>query len=82
MKNIKKVQVEHARPLGYKRPNLWIMGIEGEEVKAKGIANIFFKNYSRKFPQSWEREGYLGTGDFHDTKEIRSKKNFPKIHYN
>jgi hypothetical protein len=26
-----------------KRPNLRIMGIEGEEVQTKGIHNIFYK---------------------------------------
>jgi hypothetical protein len=33
-----------------KRPNLRIMGIEGEEVQAKGICNIFNKLITENFP--------------------------------
>jgi hypothetical protein len=33
-----------------KRPNLRIMGIEGEEVQAKGIHNIFNKIITENFP--------------------------------
>jgi hypothetical protein len=33
-----------------KRPNLRIMGIEGEEVQAKGICNIFNKIITENFP--------------------------------
>jgi hypothetical protein len=33
-----------------KRPNLRIMGIEEEEVQAKGIHNIFNKIITEKFP--------------------------------
>jgi hypothetical protein len=33
-----------------KRPNLRIMGIEGEEVQAKGIRNIFNKIITENFP--------------------------------
>jgi DNA-binding transcriptional ArsR family regulator len=33
-----------------KRPNLRIMGIEGEEVQAKGIRNIFNKIITKNFP--------------------------------
>jgi hypothetical protein len=33
-----------------KRPNLKIMGIEGEEVQAKGIHNIFSKVIIENFP--------------------------------
>jgi hypothetical protein len=32
-----------------KRPNLGIMGIEGEEVYAKGIHNMFNKIIAEKF---------------------------------
>jgi hypothetical protein len=32
-----------------KRPNLRIMGIEGEEVEAKGICNIFNKIITENF---------------------------------
>jgi hypothetical protein len=33
-----------------KRPNLRFMGIEGEEVQAKGIHNIFDEKIIEKFP--------------------------------
>jgi hypothetical protein len=33
-----------------KRPNLRIMGIEGEEVQAKGIHNVFNKIITENFP--------------------------------
>jgi hypothetical protein len=33
-----------------KRPNLRIMGIEGEEVQAKGMCNIFNKIITENFP--------------------------------
>jgi hypothetical protein len=33
-----------------KRPNLRIMSIEGEEVQAKGMHNIFNKIITEKFP--------------------------------
>jgi hypothetical protein len=33
-----------------KRPNLRIMGIEGEEVQAKGIDNTFNKIITENFP--------------------------------
>jgi esterase/lipase len=33
-----------------KRPNLRIMGIEGEEVQAKGVHNIFNKIIAENFP--------------------------------
>jgi hypothetical protein len=34
-----------------KRPNLRIVGIEGEEVQAKGIHNIFNKIITENFPK-------------------------------
>jgi hypothetical protein len=33
-----------------KRPNLRIMGIEEEEVQAKGVCNIFNKIITENFP--------------------------------
>jgi hypothetical protein len=33
-----------------KKPNLRVMGIEGEEVQAKGICNIFNKIITENFP--------------------------------
>jgi hypothetical protein len=33
-----------------KRPNLRIMGIEGEEVQAKGMHNIFNQMITENFP--------------------------------
>jgi chromosome segregation ATPase len=33
-----------------KRPNLRIMGVEGEEVQAKGICNIFNETITKNFP--------------------------------
>jgi hypothetical protein len=33
-----------------KRPNLRIMGIEGEELQAKGIQHIFIKIITENFP--------------------------------
>jgi hypothetical protein len=33
-----------------KRPNLRLMDIEGEEVQAKGICNIFNKIITENFP--------------------------------
>jgi hypothetical protein len=51
-----------------KRPNLRIMGIEGEEVQAKGIHNIFDKIII-EFPKSRENYAHLGTGSLHDTKQ-------------
>jgi hypothetical protein len=33
-----------------KRPNLRIMGIEGDEIQAKGITNIFHKIITENFP--------------------------------
>jgi hypothetical protein len=55
------------------------MGIEGEDMKAKGIENIFIKIGAdkvaqaenifikiipEKAPKSWERDGCSGTGGF------------------
>jgi hypothetical protein len=44
-----------------KRPNLRIMGIEGEEVQAKGMCNIFNKIINRKLPKSRENYAHSGT---------------------
>jgi hypothetical protein len=52
-----------------KRPNLRIMGIEKEEVKPKGMHDIFHKNKTRKFPKYQERVPHSGTGSLQDTKE-------------
>jgi chromosome segregation ATPase len=52
-----------------KRPNLRIMCIEeGEEVKTKGIHNIF-NNKNRKFPKPRESYAPSGTGSLKDTKQ-------------
>jgi hypothetical protein len=52
-----------------KRPNQRIMGIgEGEEMKAKGLHNIF-KKKNRNFPKSQENFPPSGTGSLLDTKQ-------------
>jgi hypothetical protein len=61
-----------------KRPNLKIMGIEGEEVQAKRIHNILKKNDNRKIPKSQESFAHTGTRSFQDVKQtcgISSLKN-------
>jgi hypothetical protein len=56
-----------------KRLHLWIIGIEGKKVQAKGIQNIQ-ENTSRKFPKSWEKANYLGRGGFNNTTQIKTRK--------
>jgi uncharacterized protein YjgD (DUF1641 family) len=51
-----------------KRPNLRLMGIEGEEVQTKENHNIFNKN-NRKFPKYLESFAHAGTESLQDTKQ-------------
>jgi esterase/lipase len=51
-----------------KRPNLTIIGIEEEEVQAKGICNIFLK-IIQKFSKSPESFAHSGKGSLQDTKK-------------
>jgi esterase/lipase len=52
-----------------KRPNMRVMGIEEEEVQAKGIFNKFNKIIT-KFPKCRENFAHSGTGIFQETKQI------------
>jgi hypothetical protein len=51
-----------------KRPNLRIMGIEGEEVQAKLMSNIFNKIITENFPNV-EKCAHSGTGRLKNTKQ-------------
>jgi hypothetical protein len=51
-----------------KGPNLRIMGIEEEEVQAKGMCNIFNK-IIRKFPKSREVYAHIGARGLQNTKQ-------------
>lgn len=44
-----------------KRSNLYIIGIEEEEVQIKSTENIFDKNHRRKFPLTKMGDTYLIT---------------------
>jgi hypothetical protein len=45
-----------------KKPNLWSVVIEEEEVQVKWIEIIF--NKIAELPEPWERGGHPGTGGF------------------
>lgn len=44
-----------------KRSNLYIIGIEEEEIQIKSTENIFDKNHRRKFPLTKMGDTYLIT---------------------
>jgi hypothetical protein len=65
-----------------RRQNLRIMGIEeGEEVQAKGICNIFNKIIMEDFPNLDTYKSHTDARGLQDTKQTRSKQNYPTTYH-
>lgn len=59
-----------------KRPNLWIMGMEGD-IYAKGIQNIFQYNHSRNFLSLGKERLIHVLRDTQNTKQTGPEKKSP-----
>jgi hypothetical protein len=57
------------------------MGIEGEEIQAKGINNLFKRIIAENFPYL-EKESYPDAESLQNTKPAVPKKKHPQTHHN
>jgi hypothetical protein len=71
--------MKHPRPLGYHQKTKPLNhGYKRRKKKMNQRHRKYIQqNNSRKIPHSQERESYLGTGDFQNTKQARSEKKYP-----
>jgi hypothetical protein len=59
-----------------KRPNLQVMGVEGEKIQTKDIDNLFNRIIAENFP-NLKKENHPGTGCLQNTKLSGPKKKHP-----
>jgi hypothetical protein len=60
-----------------RRPNLQIVGIEGEEIQTKGIDNLFNRITAKYFLNLEKIEIHSGVGSIQNTKPSRTKQKQP-----
>jgi hypothetical protein len=63
------------------RPNLWIIGIEGEEIQTKGIDNLLDRIIAKNYP-NLEKDGVNNVQEAHRTLNPQNKKKHSQTHHN
>ena len=62
-----------------KRPNLKMIGTEGEETQVKGTGNAFNKSQKKNFP-NLKKDIYQSISGIQNTKQHGPEKKVPWIH--
>jgi hypothetical protein len=64
-----------------RKPNLCILGLEGEDIKSKGIENLFNRIIAENFP-NFKEESHLCAGSLQDNKPSGPKQKCPQTCHN